>query len=78
LRTAGFDPAKRLGVRVLASSVGALLYFLLFLLMLRASTRGWLPFRIEPTDLKLLSAVLVAAVYLLRVRSSDSEEVLPL
>lgn len=78
VRVAGFDPARRLGARITSAFIGASLYFLLYLFILRASIRGWIPLEITPTDLKLLSAVVVVAVIAVRSRSSAREEVLPI
>jgi putative ABC transport system permease protein len=64
--------------RTIAPFVGMAVYFLLYLLILRASIQGWIPIPIQPTDLKLLSALLVIAVVFLRRRTSDREEILPL
>ena len=70
----------RLGVGTLAPVLGLFVYFLLYLLILRASILGWVPFRIQPTDLRLLSALVLAAAIALRFRGTGAtgEEVLPL
>lgn len=65
-------------LRVLGPFVGAMAYFLLYLLALRASIQGWIPFMIQPTDLKLLSAVLVVSVIVLRAGQDRREDILPL
>ena len=61
----GILPASlrsKAGLRSLAPVVGCAVYFSMYLLVLRASLRDWLPFSIEPADLKLLSAVLLIAL----------------
>jgi putative ABC transport system permease protein len=64
--------------RVVGPFVGATIYFLLYLLILRGSIRGWIPVSVQPTDLKLLTAVLVVAVVALRRTRTTREEILPL
>jgi len=64
--------------RVIAPFVGVFLYFLLYLFLLRASIRGWIPVNIQPTDLKMLSALVVVAVIALRANRGRREETLPL
>ena len=63
-----------IGGRVAAAVFGTLLYYLLYLGILRASLAGILPIDIRPTDLKMLSAAMVVAVILVRVRSQNIEE----
>ena len=58
---------------ILAALVGTFLYYMLYLVVLRASVRGWLPFGIQPTDLRMLSAVLVILMVLVRSRSARPE-----
>jgi putative ABC transport system permease protein len=64
--------------RTIAPFLGAAIYFLAYLLIVRASLMGWLPISIEPTDLKLLSAALVILVVALRRQRDGSEDLLPL
>jgi len=64
--------------RVIAPFVGAIVYFALYIAVLRASINDLLPVRIEPTDLKMLSALIVILVVALRMRGGREEEVLPL
>ncbi|MBW1996616.1 MAG: hypothetical protein JRJ29_01490 [Deltaproteobacteria bacterium] len=82
IRLMGLNPALKLSGRVLSGLVGAFVYFLLYLMILRASILGYLPVRIQPTDLKLLSAVIViifiAIRFYSREASAKQEEVLPL
>lgn len=81
LHLAGIRFATGLSGKVLAPLAGCFAYYLLFLLILRASIEEWIPLRIQPTDLKLLSAVVVIIVIGIRARSSrngTSEEVLPI
>jgi putative tryptophan/tyrosine transport system permease protein len=77
-----FGPPSRtgLGGQLAAPLIGVLLYFCLYLAMLRASIRGWLHLQFSPTDLKMLSAVLIIAVFVVRSRSARGqvEKVLPL
>jgi putative ABC transport system permease protein len=75
-----FGAERRAGFakRAIAPVVGAATYFLLYLLILRASIQGWIPISVEPTDLKLLSAILVVLVVALRRTPSGREEILPL
>ena len=61
----GILPASirsKAGLRTVAPIIGCTVYFSMYLLVLRASLRDWLPFSIEPADLKLLSAVLLIAL----------------
>ena len=75
IRGLGLEPGTSLAVRVAAPIVGGVIYYALYLGILRASILGWLPFQVQPTDLKMLSALVVAAAILLRKRSGDREEV---
>jgi putative tryptophan/tyrosine transport system permease protein len=54
--------------RLVAAVLGTCLYYLLYLTVLRASIRGWIPLDVRPTDLKLVSAVAVVGVMLWRAR----------
>lgn len=67
----------RIAPRTLGPFIGAAAYFALFLLALKASIEGWIPFSLEPTDLKIISAVLLVLVVAFR-RNRWKEEVLPL
>ena len=83
LRLLGWDPARNLKARVLSGLVGGCVYFLLYLTILRLSILGYLPIRIQPTDLKLMSAGIVVAFVFLRYRTRRSrtiakEEFLPI
>jgi len=78
IRVLGIDPRRSLRGRMLGAFLGASAYYMLYLLILRASIRGWIPLKITPTDLKMLSAIVVAAVIALRSRSVVREEALPL
>lgn len=60
-----------------AALAGTFLYYLLYLSVLRASVRGLLPVRVQPTDLKMLSALVVVAVILLRSRSARTQSEQP-
>lgn len=53
---------SKAGARTLAPVLGCALYFAMYLLVLRASLRDWVPVSIQPADLKLLSAVLLIAL----------------
>jgi len=67
--------------RVLGPLLGTFLYFFFYLLILRSSVRGWLPFTLQPTDLRLVSAlVLIGAVYLRRFsqEANQAQDILPL
>lgn len=78
-RVVHLDARRVLGARVLSPAVGAVLYFAMFLLVVRASSRGWLPVRLEPTDLTLVSALLIVSVHLSRLRTRRrDDDVLPL
>lgn len=76
------DAARSLAGRAMSGVVGAFVYFLLYLGILRASILGWLPVRIQPTDLKFMSAVIVVVFVLIRRRTQpkavDREEILPI
>jgi putative ABC transport system permease protein len=82
LRLVGLTPSRRLVTQVLAPITGCCAYYLLYLTMLRASIHDWIPVRIQPTDLKLLSALIVITVIAIRARipgrRPDGEEVLPI
>ena len=82
VRLARLDPAQSLLGRAASGVLGAFVYFLLYLLIVRASILGWLPVRIQPTDLKLMSALIVVLFVVLRNRSRsstpESAEVLPI
>ena len=56
-----------------AALTGTFLYYLLYLIVLRASVRGILPLGILPTDLRMLSAILVVLMVLVRSRSGRQE-----
>jgi len=61
--------------RVASALVGALVYYLLYLSILRASILGLVPIRVQPTDLKLLSAVIVICAVAWRShRKRDHED----
>lgn len=77
-RLFGAERRAKLALRSVAPVFGAAVYFLLYLLILKASIQGWLPVSVQPTDLKLLSAVLVVLVVALRRNRLSREELLPL
>ena len=80
-RFAGLDPGRGTVRRVFISFLGSVLYFFFFLTVLRLSILGLLPFSIQPTDLRFLSAAVLAGViglrYFLRPQTVK-EEVFPL
>jgi putative ABC transport system permease protein len=76
LRTVRRGRPLSLDLRLLAAFIGATLYFFLFLLVLQASWFGAVA--VSPTDLKLLSALLVALAIAIRRRPSDREDLIPL
>ncbi len=81
LRLAGTKLSSGLPGKVLAPLAGSFAYYALFLLILRASIEEWIPLRIQPTDLKLLSALVVIIVIGLRARASrkaSADDVLPI
>jgi putative ABC transport system permease protein len=59
--------------RALAPVIGCLMYFLLYLLVLRASLRDWIPINLQPADLKLLSAVLLIVLAATHRRKGESD-----
>jgi len=74
-----FNPASKLTSRVISPFIGSFIYFLLYILILRASIRNWIPINVQPTDLKMFSALLVVIVVAIRWKTdSQHEEVLPL
>jgi putative ABC transport system permease protein len=77
-RAIGWDPSAATRARVSTPAVGAVAYFVMFLFVLRASSLGWLPFQLEPTDLTFVSAALIVLVYLMRIRQRRVDELLPL
>lgn len=65
--------------RFAAALIGAFAYYLSYLFILRASIRSWIPVSVQPTDLKMLSAVLIAILYASRRKSMRAaDELLPL
>ena len=81
-RLCGLNPAGSLWGRAISGVLGGCGYFFLYLTILRASILGWIPFRIQPTDLKLMSALIVVLFVLVRGRGQSKldqrEEMLPL
>ncbi|MGA2721522.1 MAG: ABC transporter permease [Bryobacteraceae bacterium] len=60
-------PFRALWVRQCAAPImGASLYYLLYLGIVRASVRGWLPLQVKPTDLKIIAAVTVVLSIVVR------------
>jgi len=82
VRLLGLNPALHLSARVLAGILGGCVYFFLYLIILRASILGWIPIRIQPTDLKLMSALIVILFVVVRSQSrtglQERGEVLPI
>ena len=77
-RLVRLDPAASVFRRASAPFIGGVIYFLLYLLVLRASLLGLLPFVIQPTDLRVLSAlVLVITIGLRAIRGKSDEELFP-
>lgn len=74
----GPEQRTRMSKRTVAPVLGTAIYFLAYLLILKASIQGWLPVLVEPTDLRLLSAVLVVLVVVFRRYRPGREEILPL
>ncbi len=65
--------------RLFVPFLGAFIYYTLFLIVLRVSFAGILPFSIAPTDLKLVSAAFVVlAIAVNRNRLRNGDEILPL
>lgn len=81
-RLIGLDPSRCLAGRAMSGVLGACVYFFLYLIILRASIVGWIPIRIQPTDLKLMSALIVVVFVVIRTHarkaSDQAEEVLPI
>lgn len=63
---------------VLQPIVGSVLYYAITLVILRASLMRLFPLALQPTDLKLISAVVFMVLLALRTRKHGMEEVLPL
>ncbi len=60
------------GQQFLAPLVGASAYYLLYLGVLRASVRGWLPLAVRATDLKVIAAItIVVSIVISRLRRSE-------
>ena len=82
VRLVRLHPTTSLIGRLLAPVVGGCLYYMLYVTILRASIREWIPVKIVPTDLKFMAAMIVIVVVAIRVlyskRAVDEEEVLPL
>lgn len=66
--------------RVLAALLGAFVYYSFYTIIVRASIRGWIPITLRPTDLKMLSAIIIITVVGVRAleKNRPKEEVLPL
>ncbi len=81
-RLVGLDPSRNLVGRSVSGVFGACVYFFLYLIVLRASIIGWIPFRIQPTDLKLMSALIVVVFVVIRTHTRRNgeqvEELLPI
>ncbi|MCB9851887.1 MAG: hypothetical protein H6819_02230 [Phycisphaerales bacterium] len=81
-RLMGLDPSRSLFGRAISGVFGACGYFFFYLFILRASILGWVPVRIQPTDLKLMSAIIVVVFVLVRKhanrRGNMIEEILPI
>ncbi|MFL5381678.1 MAG: ABC transporter permease [Longimicrobiaceae bacterium] len=60
------DPERGVTARAVSGIAGTVVYFLLYLVVLRASILGWIPLRIQPTDLKIFSAVLIVVAIVAR------------
>ena len=82
LRLFGFVPSRNLAARAASGVVGASFYFFLYLLILRLSILGLIPMKIQPTDLKLMSALIVVFFAVIRRHTNRTaeqpEEVLPI
>lgn len=79
VRFVGLNPKRQPVVRAASGVVGMVLYYFLYLTVLRLSVMGWLPWRIEPSDIKLVSAVLVIIVsFTAGAEQTFDEEHLPL
>jgi len=82
MRLMGLDPSRSLAGRAMSGVLGACVYYFLYLFILRASILGYIPVRIQPTDLKLIAALLVVLLVAIRTyarkRSEQGEEVLPI
>lgn len=75
----GINPARSVSRRTIAAFIGAVIYFFLYLLVLRASLSGILPITVQPTDLRMVSAVvLVGAIAMRAFRGKEDEEVFPI
>jgi len=60
-------PLRSLWARQCAAPlIGAGLYYLLYLGIVRASVRGWLPVQVKPTDLKIIAAATVVLSIVVR------------
>ena len=70
-----------LSQRIAAPVFGAFVYSLLYLGIIRASLAGVLPFDIQPTDIKMISALVLAIVVAIRLhkqKRESSHDVLPI
>jgi putative tryptophan/tyrosine transport system permease protein len=75
----GLDPSRSLSRRTLSAFAGAVLYFFFYLAVLRGSILGILPFAIQPTDLRMLSAaVLIGVIALRSLQGKKDEELFPI
>ena len=59
---------------MLSPFIGASLYFLLYLIVLRASFVGIMPFMIGPTALKMIAGLCIILVIAIRRRKADDEQ----
>lgn len=79
LKHLNFNPISKLSARILSPIMGSFIYFLLYILILRASIRNWIPIEIKPTDLKMMSAIIVIVMVAIRWHhEKQPEEILPL
>lgn len=75
-----FKKGERLGIhaRIVASILGMTLYYFFYLVVLKASINGWLPMDIQPTDLKLVSAIILISIFILKSKNNTATEVIPI
>jgi putative ABC transport system permease protein len=79
LRAMGVTLTGRTWARVAAAPAGMIAYYLLYLLVLRASSLGVLRLPIQPSDIKLTSALALAGgSWLASRRLGEREEGLPI
>ena len=79
LRFLSFKPDRQILIRIVSSFFGSFIYYFFYIVVIRASILGRLPIKINPTDIKAISAIIIIIVFILKkTRLKTYEEELPL